>query len=221
LIDDVPARVEVAARVQIDEKLRQTASRLGTATLHEAAGQIGALPSAIRCLTTGLGLAGPAVTVNSPPGDNLWIHRAIYSCCPGDVLVVTVGGVYEAGYWGELMSHAARARGLAGVVLDGCARDGSRLKEISVPVFGRGLCIRGTTKRVDGFGTIGSPVSLGSVVVRSGDFIVGDDDGVVALPSEGLGRIVARGEEREVQEADVVRALRDGARTLDLFGLPD
>src|ERR1700752_683357 len=99
------------------------AHQLGTATLHEAAGRIGALPSAIKPTSDSFALAGPAFTVHFPPNDNLWIHRALSVATAGDILVVYTSGFYEAGYWGEIMSTAAKAARLGGLVIDACVRD--------------------------------------------------------------------------------------------------
>lgn len=203
-----------------ERDLVRTAIKLGTATLHEAAGQVGALPAGIRRLTAGLAMAGRAVTASGPPRDNLWIHRAIYAASPGDVLVTVVGGEYEAGYWGEILSWAASTRGIGGVVIDGCARDGDRLTEIGVPIFARGLCMRGTSKRADGSGAINTPITIGGVVVNPGDFVVGDSDGVLVLPSDQFAETVERGLTREHRETQVISALRRGATTLELYGLP-
>ena len=122
------------------------ARTLPAATLHEAGGKIGAMPSAIKPVAPAFRCCGPAVTVHSPGGDNLWLHRALYIAQPGDVLVVHVSGAYDHGYWGEIMTTMAKARGLAGLVIDGCVRDGVLLEQIGFPVFARGLCIRGTGK---------------------------------------------------------------------------
>src|SRR5258708_2871129 len=122
----------------------------------EAAGRIGAIPAAIRPMTPVHSVAGPAVTVFGPPGDNLWLHRSIYECKPGDVVVACVGGAYEWGYWGEVLTRAALECGIAGVVIDGCVRDVDRLAEIGLPVFARGSAIRGTSKHTDGAGMINS-----------------------------------------------------------------
>jgi 4-hydroxy-4-methyl-2-oxoglutarate aldolase len=198
----------------------QRAASLGTATLHEAAGRIGALPAGIRCLTPGLVLAGRAVTVTGPPADNLWLHRAVTVAGEGDVLVVVTGSFYEAGYWGEVLSHAARARRLAGVVIDACVRDGGQLGEIGLPVFGRGFCMRGTSKHADGAGAINGPLTVGDVVVSPGDFVMGDVDGVLVLPSGSLDETVERAMTRQHREVQIISALRAGATTLDLYGLP-
>jgi 4-hydroxy-4-methyl-2-oxoglutarate aldolase len=211
----------------IDGQLRvrdtrwDTALKLGSATLHEAAGGIGALPAAIHSITTGLHVAGPAVTVSGPPGDNLWVHRALYACRPGDVLVISVGGAYESGYWGEILGWAASARGLGGVVLDGCVRDSGRLSAIGVPVFARGLCIRATTKQSDGPGRINGVLAFGSAEVRPRDLIVGDEDGLVVLPAERIDEVLAKGQARLEREAHIIGEVRGGARTLDVYGWSD
>ena len=128
--DRVSAAVVAAARA------------LPTATLHEAGGKIGALPSIIKPVAAAFRCCGPATTVHSPGGDNLWLHRALDIAQPGDVLVVHVSGAYEHGYWGEIMTTMAKARGLAGLVIEGCVRDEAaicrRLKagESTLQVYG-------------------------------------------------------------------------------------
>jgi len=194
------------------------AQLLSTATLHEAAGKIGALPSAIKPAAKNFRVCGPTVTVISPGGDNLWLHRALYVARPGDVLVVYVSGRYEHGYWGEVMSTAAKARGLGGLVIDGCVRDGVLLEALGFPVFARGLCIRGTGKDFGARGWINAPVLIGDVVVAPGDLICGDGDGVVCVPRGQAAAAAAAARQRDSHEADVCRQLEQGATTLDLFG---
>lgn len=111
----------------------------GSATLHEAAGQIGALSAAIKPIVKGMALSGPAFTVKCPPRDNLWLHRAIAKAGPGHVLVVDVGDHYEAGYWGEILTVAAQTRGIAGLVINGSVRDADRIEVLGWPVFPAGF----------------------------------------------------------------------------------
>ena len=203
---------------RVADTLAQAARALPTATLHEAGGKIGALPSAIKPVATGMAFAGSALTVHSPPGDNLWLHRALDISRPGDVLVVHVNGAYEHGYWGEIMATMAIARGLAGLVIDGCVRDGALLAEFGFPVFARGLCIRGTGKDFGATGWINHPVRIGDVTVNAGDLVVGDGDGVVVVPRERAGDVVARSVRREADEAAILQQLKDGASTLDVYG---
>jgi len=196
----------------------RTAAALPTATLHEAAGKIGALPWAIKPVVPSFRVCGPAVTIQGPPGDNLWLHRGLYAAQPGDVLVVNVSAQFDHGYWGEIMSTAAQVRGLGGLVIDGCVRDGVLLEKIGFPVFARGLCIRGTGKDFGALGWINHPVLMGSVIVRAGDLIVGDSDGVVAIPSGEVSRVLDAAARRELEEVAILERLAAGARTLDIYG---
>lgn len=204
-VERTPASIVAAAR------------DLPAATLHEAGGRIGVMPSAIKPVAPSFRICGPAVTVHSPGGDNLWLHRAIYVAQPGDVLVVHVSGAYDFGYWGEIMSCAAKARGLAGLVIDGCVRDGAILADFGLPVFARGLCIRGTGKDFGARGWINFPTLFDDLTVHAGDLIVGDVDGVVAIPRERAAEVVAAAQQREVKEAATLDRLRAGERTLELY----
>ncbi|GII25076.1 RraA family protein [Planosporangium mesophilum] len=201
-----------------DASVSGRAARQGAATLHEAAGRIGALPSRFRPVDPALRLAGPAFPVLCPVGDNLWLHRAIYAASPGDVLVVQTGLGEEYGYWGEITTVAAQERGLAGLVIDGGVRDCERISDLGFPVFSAVRSIRGTLKDHTRPGALGAPVLLGDVLVRRGDLVVGDADGVVALPADRVEEVLAAGEERERKEADVLARLRAGESTLDIYG---
>ena len=201
-----------------DPALVGRAAAFGTATLHEAAGKIGALASAIKPMHPSFSIAGPAFTVHSPPGDNLWLHRAIAIAKPGDVLVVFTENVYEHGYWGEIMSTAGNAAKLGGLVIDGCVRDGALLGKVGFPVFARGLCIRGTGKDFAARGWLNHPLLLGDITVEAGDLIVGDTDGVVAIPRAKIETVVQKSREREDKEAETMRQLTAGEKSIDLYG---
>lgn len=191
------------------------------ATMVEANGNTGALPHGIKPVDHSFRIWGPALTVATPGGDNLWIHRALAMSRPGDVMVVSAGTAEPAGYWGEILSHAARARDLGGVVLDGFARDAARLPAIGVPVFCRGLCIRGTAKDPDGAGSVGRNVSIGGVTVCPGDLVVGDADGVVVVAAGRVEAVLAAADARDRKEAAVIDELAQGATTVDLYGLAE
>jgi len=194
------------------------AGMLGSATLHEAAGRIGALPAVIKPVTTAMQLAGPAFTVHVPAGDNLWIHRALYQASPGDVIVVSTSGGFEWGYWGDILNEAAVALRLGGLVIDGGVRDSARLAEMPFPVFSRGLCIRGTIKGFEATAWTRQPVRIGDVVVRQGDLVVGDRDGVVVVPAGSVADTLLGGQAREDDEAAKVARIRAGERTIDIYG---
>ena len=193
---------------------------LSSATVHEAAGRIGALPSAIKPLDSGMRLAAPAFPVKSPPGDNLWLHRAVYAANPGEVLVVDTSGGLEYGYWGEILAEAAIARGLAGLVIHGGVRDSQRLIEIGWPVFSERICIQGTGKDPAGDGRLGETITIGAVQVARGDLIVGDADGVVAIPAARGEEVRTLSAQREQAEAGYIERLRAGESTRAIYRLP-
>ncbi|MDX1416082.1 MAG: 4-carboxy-4-hydroxy-2-oxoadipate aldolase/oxaloacetate decarboxylase [Candidatus Promineifilaceae bacterium] len=189
---------------------------ISTATLHEAMGKTGALPSDIKPLNRNLKLIGTAITVQTMPADNLLLHRALALASSGDVIVVNVSNHYEAGYWGEIMTVAALERGIAGLVIDGCVRDADAIEMLAFPVFCRGLCIKGTTKF--GNGTLNQPIIIGHTMVRAGDTVVGDRDGVVVIPTERLPETIDTARKREKKEAETMAALRSGKSTLEIYG---
>jgi 4-hydroxy-4-methyl-2-oxoglutarate aldolase len=189
----------------------------GAATLHEAAGRIGALPSFIKPVVPGLRMCGPAFTVHGPGYDNLWIHRAVYAAQPGDVLVVATGQALEAGYWGEILNEAAMERRLGGVVIEGGVRDSAVLCSRPFAVFSAGLCIAGTGKDFGARGWLNAPVRIGSVVVQPGDLVCGDADGVVIIPHGLVEKTLAASVAREADEAGKIARIRAGERTVDLY----
>jgi len=212
---DLTTRLDIQ---RLSPELVAAAARLPTATLHEAARKIGAFPSAIKPVAPGFRFAGSALTVHSPGGDNLWLHRALDVAQPGDVMMVFASGAHEHGYWGEIMTTMAKVRGLAGLVIDACVRDGVLLGEIGFPVFARGLCIRGTGKDFGAIGWINHPVMMGDVVVNAGDLVVGDFDGVVAIPQVRAADVIAAAEKREAEEAAILRRLEARESTMSVYG---
>lgn len=209
-------------RPGVSPELVAAAAALPTATLHEAAGKVGALPATIKPVRLGMCVAGPALPVLGPPGDNLWLHHAIYAAEPGEVLVVAFGhGVNRAGHghWGEVMAVAAQQRGVAGLVIDGGVRDGDQLARRGFPTFAAAVAIGGTDKDPAGIGSIGEPVRLGGVTVRRGDLVVGDADGVVVLPAERAVEVVGEAHRREAAEQLIFDRLAAGETTLDIYGL--
>lgn len=215
-ISKTPGQRVLTERVEAD--LCLAARQFDTATLHEAAGKTGALPSAIKPMAPGFRISGPAVTVHASGGDNLWLHRAIYLAEPGDVLVVHVNGVFEHGYWGEIMSTAARVRKLGGLVIDGCVRDGALLAEVGFPVFARGLCIRGTGKDFDAPGFINYPALFGDVTVNAGDLVVGDGDGVVVIGRTSAQAVIHGAGRRAEAERGFLSRLEHGESSLNIYG---
>ena len=191
-------------------------AQFSTATLHEALGRIGNLPSAIKPIAPGMRLCGPAYTVQTMPRDNKILHRAYASAQPGDVLVASCSAYYEAGYWGDLMSLGAKTQGIAGLVIDACVRDADDVEAMGFPVFSRGLCIRGTTSLEDG--TLNQPIIIGEVMIYPGDIIVGDRDGVVVVPQGRIEEAIEKATARERREVSIREQLRQGKTSIQIYG---
>ncbi|MHB1584014.1 MAG: RraA family protein [Acidimicrobiales bacterium] len=188
---------------------------LGSATLGESGART--MRPRVRPIWPGATLAAPAVPVRCAPGDNLAVHAAVAGAAPGHVLAVDVGRTPERGYWGEVLTTAAEARGLAGLVIDGGVRDLAALEAHRFPVFATMAALRGAEKRAPG--TVGAPVRVGDVVVEQGDWLVGDVDGVVVVPGAELEAVLAAGRARAAKEAGFFEALGAGATTVELLGL--
>jgi 4-hydroxy-4-methyl-2-oxoglutarate aldolase len=133
------------------------------------------------------------------------------------VLVADMGGARDFGYWGEVLTTGAEARGIAGLVIDGCVRDGAALAGHGFPVFSTGLALTGATKGQPG--SVARPVTVGDVAVEPGDWVVGDVDGVVVVPGAAVDDVLAAGRARAEKERALFAALRDGATTVEQFGL--
>ena len=186
------------------------------ATLHEAMGKTGFLPSGIKPISPGMKVCGPAYTVSTMPRDNVLLHRAYAYAQPGDVLVAYCSGFYEAGYWGDLMSLGAKTKGLAGLVIDGCVRDADDIEAMGFSVFSRGLCVQGTSNHGDG--TLNEPIYIGGQLVAPGDIIVGDRDGVVVVPQGRITEVLEAAAAREAKEEAVRVQLRLGRTSLEIYG---
>lgn len=161
------------------------------------------------CEGGGGGLAGSALTVLTRPGDNLVIHKAIDVAEPGDVIVVDAGGDTTSAVVGELIARHAQVRGVAGFVINGAIRDLDAFRSGSFPIFATGVTHRGPYK--DGPGEIGVPVSIGGMVIHSGDIVIGDADGVLAVPRDGAGDILKAAEAQQAKEAETLRQIESSA----------
>jgi len=189
--------------------------RHGPATLGESGAR--RMRSRIRPVWPGAEVAGPAVTVRCTPGDNLGIHVGVTVAVPGSVLVVDVGEERELGFWGEVLTMAAQARGIAGLVIDGCVRDVDALAAHGFPVFSSGVALTGATKAMPG--SVNRQVVAGDVEVEVGDWIVGDVDGVVVVPSASVDDVLAAAQARTAKESGLFDALRAGKTTIELLAL--
>ena len=190
---------------------------LGSATLHEAQGGTGAMTGAICPLDPTMRIAGPAYTISAHPGDNLVLHYAVSKAPKGAVLVVDAGGFLEAGIWGDILTDAATARGLAGLVVDGAVRDVDVICNIGFPVFARGVSIGAPGKAYRG--AVRGDISCGGTVVRNGDIIVGDRDGVVVLDQKCIDDTLQKAQARAAKEEAIRQGIREGKTTVELLNL--
>jgi 4-hydroxy-4-methyl-2-oxoglutarate aldolase len=178
---------------------------IGSATVHEASGRKGYVDCAIKPIAQGIRICGPAFTVQCHPKDNLMLHKALEKAQPGDIIVASVGGYYEAGYWGGLMATSAIAKKLGGLAIDGCIRDSEEIIKTKWPVFCRGFCIFGTGKT--GPGLVNHPIIFGGTMVNPGDLILGDGDGMV---------VVGRNECKAVLEKSIERVEAEEKKSAQL-----
>lgn len=191
----------------------------GVATVSEAMGRTGLLGPEIRPVQQGVRVAGTAVTVLSWPGDNLMIHAAVEQCGEGDVLVVTTTSPCTDGLFGELFATALKQRGVRGVVLNTGIRDTQELRDMGFAAWSRAVCAQGTVKATGG--SVNVPIAVDGQVIRPGDVILADDDGVVVVPRERAREAAERSAAREAKEAATRAAFLDGQLGLDRYGLRD
>src|SRR3954452_7656908 len=191
------------------------ALELGAATLGESGAR--RMHRRVKPAWSRARVAGPAFTVRCSPGDNLAIHVAVTRAPAGSVLLADMAGEREYGYWGEVLTTAAEARGIAGLVIDACVRDCDALAAHGFPVFSTGLALTGASKTQPG--AVDRAVTVGDVAVEPGDWIVADVDGVVVVPGNQLDAVLAAGRARAAKEDALFTVLRAGGTTVEEFGL--
>lgn len=188
----------------------------GTSTLCEASKLPCWLDYEIRPVWKGAAVAGPAYPLRCAPGDNLAIHIAVDAVPPGHVLVVDASG-YVAGYWGEVLTVAAEAKQITGIIIDGGLRDIDALERRKFPAFARGIGMRGTVKAQAPL--VGKPMVMAGVNIALGDLVVADTDGVLVLPQAEVKRTLEAARQRTEKEAVTMKRLLAGETTLDMLGL--
>jgi len=191
----------------------------GVATVSEAMGRTGLLGPEIRPVQQGVRVAGTAVTVLGWPGDNLMIHAAVEQCGEGDILVVTTTSPCTDGLFGELFATALRQRGVRGVVLNTGIRDTQELRDMGFAAWSRTVSAQGTVKATGG--SVNVSIAVDGQMIRPGDVILADDDGVVVVPRERARETAEKSAAREAKEAATRAAFLDGQLGLDRYGLRD
>jgi 4-hydroxy-4-methyl-2-oxoglutarate aldolase len=211
--------VVVVGAPRADMAVVSELATFGAATVHEAQARSGYLGPGLRPIQDGARIGGTAVTALCWPGDNLMVHAAVEQCGTGDVLVVTTTSSCTDGMIGELLATSLAARGVRGVVVNAGVRDVAELRAMGFPAWAAAISAQGTVKQ--SAGAVNVPVSIGGQLIRPGDAIIADDDGVVCVPRPVVAVVLEAARQRAARETRVREELAAGALGLDLYGLRD
>ncbi|WP_105374703.1 4-carboxy-4-hydroxy-2-oxoadipate aldolase/oxaloacetate decarboxylase [Neorhizobium huautlense] len=192
-------------------------SRHSVATIHEAQGRLGALSSRIKPVDRAMSFCGTAFTVKCAPRDNIMLQVAIHYAKAGDVIVVSAGEYEEAGSFGDVLANACLAKGIEAVVTDTGVRDTADLIKLGLPVFSLSVCVKGTVKET--LGQINADIVVGDELIRPGDVVRGDADGVVVIRREDAAAVAVKSQQREEAEAGYIAAYKAGNTVIEVSNL--